>query len=449
MDDGKPIYHYHDRHPTCFNTPGLSLASVDSLHLPKDIEEAIMREIWMHGSITAVMTIYHDQLSLHSELQHIMNFGVIYMRHSSDSQIHGQHAVLVVGWGVENGIKYWKCANSWGESRIVISVGPWSLEDWGYTEKRKRVYYPETGYFRILRGQNFCGIESQLCCASALKDLPGNHSLDATALKSMQRSGAIAGGWHELEIDPRHVGVNAAVAHYKAQMQHATTRRKDHLQLHRHNLTRVRHQVVAGSNYKIALTAEHETTGELYEMEGIVHCDMSGQHSMKHLGTPRKRIEAAIQAMETPTATPPEVQGGGAESETSKASTAAAGSQALPQGNAEASDRVHVPKWALWLIGAAFTMMVVVIIGLLYILSTKRRRTTSGVAVELDDKVANPRTRAPSLEAIDVMDQGPAAAQIQGAPGDKGNVVSSPRTPTKSTGVRARSVSQEGVICLD
>jgi len=50
----------------------------------------------------------------------------------------GGHAVKIVGWGVENGVKYWKVANSWNTS-------------WG-----------ENGYFRIIRGTNSCDIESQV-----------------------------------------------------------------------------------------------------------------------------------------------------------------------------------------------------------------------------------------------------------------------------------------------
>ncbi|KAH8095263.1 transferase [Aureococcus anophagefferens] len=50
----------------------------------------------------------------------------------------GGHAVKFVGWGVENGTKYWKVANSWNP------------------------YWGEAGYFRILRGSNEGGIEDQV-----------------------------------------------------------------------------------------------------------------------------------------------------------------------------------------------------------------------------------------------------------------------------------------------
>jgi len=49
------------------------------------------------------------------------------------------HAVLAVGYGVEQGIPYWLVKNSWS------SV-------WG-----------DKGYFKILRGKNMCGVAT---CAS-------------------------------------------------------------------------------------------------------------------------------------------------------------------------------------------------------------------------------------------------------------------------------------------
>ncbi|KAK2960260.1 putative Cathepsin B [Blattamonas nauphoetae] len=45
------------------------------------------------------------------------------------------HAVTLMGWGEENGVKYWLLQNSWGE-------------DWG-----------ENGFFRMRRGTNECGCE--------------------------------------------------------------------------------------------------------------------------------------------------------------------------------------------------------------------------------------------------------------------------------------------------
>jgi C1A family cysteine protease len=44
------------------------------------------------------------------------------------------HAVLIVGYGVQSGVRYWIVKNWWGA-------------DWG-----------EQGYFRIRRGRKTCGI---------------------------------------------------------------------------------------------------------------------------------------------------------------------------------------------------------------------------------------------------------------------------------------------------
>lgn len=62
---------------------------------------------------------------------------------SSCSSWFLDHAVACVGYGAENGTKYWIVRNSWGTS-------------WG-----------EEGYFRLLRGSNMCGIASQAIVAYA------------------------------------------------------------------------------------------------------------------------------------------------------------------------------------------------------------------------------------------------------------------------------------------
>jgi len=76
---------------------------------------AIKEEIFRNGVAELAFTVYQDFMSYRS--------GVY--QHISGNQLGG-HAVKVVGYGIENGLAYWKCQNSWAAS-------------WG-----------EGGYFKIL-----------------------------------------------------------------------------------------------------------------------------------------------------------------------------------------------------------------------------------------------------------------------------------------------------------
>nr|ACZ13346.1 cathepsin B-like cysteine proteinase [Bursaphelenchus xylophilus] len=68
-------------------------------------EAPIQREIMTNGPVAVSFTVYESFLYYS---------GGIY-RSTPGERIKGYHAVRVVGWGVENGTKYWKIANSWNE----------------------------------------------------------------------------------------------------------------------------------------------------------------------------------------------------------------------------------------------------------------------------------------------------------------------------------------------
>merc|ERR1712151_828669 len=90
--------------------------------------EHMQKDIFEHGPIQVGFYVYSSFYRYHSGIYHKLKH---------ETKPEGAHAVKIVGYGVENGRKYWTVANSWGT-------------DWG-----------EDGFFRILRGHDHCGIESE------------------------------------------------------------------------------------------------------------------------------------------------------------------------------------------------------------------------------------------------------------------------------------------------
>merc|ERR1712232_305672 len=95
-------------------------------------ERGIMEAILMGGPVETAFTVYSDFADYVSGVYH-----------QSYGDWEGGHAVRIVGWGVDGGVKYWKVANSWNK------------------------YWGENGYFRIRRGNNEAGVEDQVTFSPA------------------------------------------------------------------------------------------------------------------------------------------------------------------------------------------------------------------------------------------------------------------------------------------
>jgi cathepsin C len=107
----------------------------------------MMLELFNHGPLVVSFEPTDDFMmysgGIFSQLE--LSVPAPLVKHNSEWQ-KVDHAVLLIGWGEENGQKYWMVQNSWGA-------------DWG-----------EAGYFRISRDNNECGVESQAECAEVVED---------------------------------------------------------------------------------------------------------------------------------------------------------------------------------------------------------------------------------------------------------------------------------------
>lgn len=118
-------YPYTAKVESCRENSKRKVAQVSSYNrISKGNEEDLKHALATVGTISIA---YNAGTQAHSYYRG----GILDVPNCSNSPTH---AVLLVGYGTENGKDYWTLKNSWGES-------------WG-----------ERGFFRLARGKNMCGI---------------------------------------------------------------------------------------------------------------------------------------------------------------------------------------------------------------------------------------------------------------------------------------------------
>ncbi|KAL3744664.1 hypothetical protein ACJRO7_013865 [Eucalyptus globulus] len=125
-------YPYTAQNGTCkFSARRVAVQVVDSVNISMGAEDELKHAVAMVRPVSVAFQAQHD-------FQHY-NTGVYTSDTCGSTSMDVNHAVLAVGYGVENGVPYWLIKNSWGEI-------------WG-----------DKGYAKVEMGKNMCGIAT---CAS-------------------------------------------------------------------------------------------------------------------------------------------------------------------------------------------------------------------------------------------------------------------------------------------
>ncbi|TNV80537.1 hypothetical protein FGO68_gene13534 [Halteria grandinella] len=149
-------YESSTHHSTCASfahcPPAVDILSASYLggYYGASSESLMMREIRARGPIVGDVNvpmgfsvyregIFHDECEKGFQ-DKLLETGEVNDQTLADYNIEWElvnHSIVIVGWGVENGVKFWICRNSYGSR-----------------------YGEDGGHFRVRRGQNDLGIES-------------------------------------------------------------------------------------------------------------------------------------------------------------------------------------------------------------------------------------------------------------------------------------------------
>ncbi len=127
---------------------------------PGGSEKNIRVELYYNGPVATGFQVHEDfydywRLLVAGKLKGVNQ---IYQYDGSSPKVGG-HAVIIVGWGEENNVKYWICQNSWGADES--KAGRAFIHDYG-----------ANGYFKFLRGTNQNDFESNVVTALPVLPVP-------------------------------------------------------------------------------------------------------------------------------------------------------------------------------------------------------------------------------------------------------------------------------------
>ena len=202
----------------------------------------IQTEIMNNGPVEGSFTVYNNFFN------YFDNDPTAVYTKTADG-VAGGHEVKFIGWGTSGNTPYWLMANSWGTG------------------------FADHGYFRILRGSNFCGIEGNVDEGFTSKqkaELDAAGYVWAEEVEEEDDDTLLPGGWIESEDVENVAYVKAAVAGVEM------INKFESRELSFGRILGVKTQVVAGLNLDMVLEMDNGA-----KLSMVLYRDLENKFDLK------------------------------------------------------------------------------------------------------------------------------------------------------------------------